>query len=163
LLLCCLFGVFMKIDGVLQPEDIIPGLASETKEEVLGELAAKVSERHPGLDRGEVLRILLERERLGSTGIGDGVAIPHGKLKRLDQPVMAFARSLTGIDFNALDNRPVNLFFLIIAPEAAVGAHLKMLARISRILKDHAVREELLKAPDSAALYSAILKQDSRY
>jgi PTS system nitrogen regulatory IIA component len=153
----------MKINGLLQPEDIIPDLVAETKEEVLGELAAKISERHSGLDRGEILRILLERERLGSTGIGDGVAIPHGKLKQLDKPLMVFARSLAGIDFNALDNRPVNLFFLIIAPEAAVGVHLKMLARISRILKDPAVRNGLLNAPDAAALYSAILKQDSRY
>jgi nitrogen PTS system EIIA component len=153
----------MKINGLLQPEDIIPALSAGTKEDVLDELAAKVSERHPGLDREEVCRILLERERLGSTGIGDGIAIPHGKLKRLDQPVMVFARSLKGVDFHALDSRPVNLFYLIIAPEAAVGVHLKMLARISRILKDPAVRKGLLEAPDAVAIYAAIQEQDSRY
>jgi len=153
----------MRIKGLLQPEDIIPSLAAETKDQVLGELATMVSERHPGLDRDELFRILQERERLGSTGIGDGIAIPHGKLKRLDQPLMAFGRSLTGVDFNALDGRPVKLFFLLIAPEEAAGVHLKMLARISRILKDPAVRKHLLEAPDSAAIYAAIQEQDSRY
>ena len=153
----------MKIKGLLQPEDIIPDLAATTKEEALGEMAERVSRQHPGLEHTEILRILLERERLGSTGIGDGVAIPHGKLKRLDQPVMVFARSLKGIDYNALDNRPVNLLFLIIAPEAAVGLHLKILARISRILKDATVRTSLMEAPDAAALFAVILEQDSRY
>jgi len=153
----------MKIKGLLQPEDIIPDLAATTKEEALDEMAGRVSRQHPGLDREEIIRILLERERLGSTGIGDGVAIPHGKLKRLDQPVMAFARSLKGVDYNAIDSRPVNLLFLILAPEAAVGVHLKILARISRILKDAAVRTTLLEAPDAAELHAVILKQDSRY
>jgi len=153
----------MKIKGLLQPEDIIADLSAETKEDALCELAAKVSERHPGMDRDEILRILLERERLGSTGIGDGIAIPHGKLKRLDQPVMVIARSRNGVDFDALDGRPVNILFLIIAPEAAVGVHLKILARVSRILKDPAVRKGLLEAPDAAAIYAAIQEQDSRY
>ena len=153
----------MKIKGLLQPEGIIPDLAATTKEEALGEMAGRVSRQYPGLERAEILRILLEREKLGSTGIGDGVAIPHGKLKRLDQPVMVVARSLKGVDYNALDNKPVNLLFLIIAPEAAVGVHLKILARISRILKDATVRTSLLEAPDAAALFAVILKQDSRY
>ncbi|HEY6874357.1 MAG TPA: PTS sugar transporter subunit IIA [Geobacteraceae bacterium] len=153
----------MKIEGLLQPEDIIPELSAETKEEVLQALAAKVAERHPPLDREELLRILLERERLGSTGIGDGIAIPHGKLKRLDKPRMAFGRSLKGVDFNALDGRKAHLFFLIIAPEDAVGVHLKMLARISRILKDPGVRKGLLAAPDAAAIFDVIREQDRRY
>jgi nitrogen PTS system EIIA component len=153
----------MKIEGLLQPEDIIPELSAETKEEVLQALAARVAERHPALDREELLRILLERERLGSTGIGDGIAIPHGKLKRLDKPRMAFGRSLKGVDFNALDGRKAHLFFLIIAPEDAVGVHLKMLARISRILKDPGVRKGLLAAPDAAAIFDVIREQDRRY
>lgn len=153
----------MRIKGLLQPEDIILSLSAETKEGLLRELAAKVAERHPGLDRDELLRILLDRERLGSTGIGDGIAIPHGKLRGLDKPVMAFGRSRKGVDFNALDNNPVKLFFLLLAPEEAAGMHLKMLARISRILKDPAVRKSLLEAPDSAAIYAAIQEQDSHY
>lgn len=153
----------MKINGLLQPEDIIPELLAENKDEVLGELAAKVVERHAGFDREELLRILLERERLGSTGIGDGIAIPHGKLKMLDKPVLVFGRSRQGVDFNALDGRKANLFFLIMAPEDAVGLHLKMLARISRMLKDTAVRKWLFEAPDAAAIFAIIREQDSRY
>ncbi len=153
----------MRITGLLQLEDILPDLSAETKEELLGELAACVAERHPGLERAELLKVLCERERLGSTGIGDGIAIPHGKLKRLDKPLLAFGRSRKGIDFHALDNRPVHLFFLLLAPEAAAGTHLKMLARISRILKDPAVRKTLVEAPDSATIYAAIQEQDSHY
>ncbi len=131
----------MKINGLLQPEDIVPELSAVTKEGVLQELAAKVAERHAGLDREELLKILLERERLGSTGIGDGIAIPHGKLKRLAKPLLAFGRSLKGVDFDAL----------------------KMLARISRILKDPDVRQALLEAPSAAAIFETIREQDSRY
>jgi PTS system nitrogen regulatory IIA component len=153
----------MKINLLLQPEDIIPVLSAETKDEVLNELAAKVVERHHGLDHPELLKILHERERLGSTGIGDGIAIPHGKMKKAKELVLAFGRSLSGVDFNALDGRKVNLFFLLVAPEDAVGVHLKMLARISRILKDPAVRKGLLEAPDAASIFKIIREQDSRY
>jgi PTS system nitrogen regulatory IIA component len=153
----------MKIEGFLQVEDIIPCLTAETKDQVLLELAAKVEERHPSLNHEEINRVLLERERLGSTGIGDGIAIPHGKLKRAGGLMLAFGRSIRGIDFDALDGRKVHLFFLLLAPEEATGVHLKMLARISRILKDPVVRKALLEAPDSAAVHSIIQEQDSRY
>ncbi len=153
----------MKIIEVLQPADIIPDLSAEKKDGVLRELAAKVEERHPGLICDELLKVLQEREKLGSTGIGDGIAIPHGKLKQVKELILVFGRSVRGVDFNALDGRKVNLFFLLVAPEEAVGIHLKMLARISRILKDPAVRRGLLDAPDSAAIYSVIREQDSRY
>ena len=153
----------MKIDGLLQPEDIIPSLAAETKDEALFELAAKVEERHPFLGRTEIFRVLQERERLGSTGIGDGVAIPHGKLKRAGDLILVFGRSEKGVDFDALDGRKVHIFFLLIAPEEAFGMHLKMLGRISRILKDTVVRKGLLEAPDVGAIYGIIQEQDSRY
>jgi PTS system nitrogen regulatory IIA component len=150
------------IAGLLQPEDIFPDLAAGTKEEVLAELAAGVAGHYPGLDRDKITAILLERERLGSTGIGDGIAIPHGKLGRLEQPVLAFGRSRKGVAFSALDGKPVKLFFLLLAPEEAAGIHLKMLARISRILKDPAVRARLLEAPDVAAMLAVIQEQDGR-
>ena len=153
----------MRIIGFLQQEDIVPSLSAGTKDEVLAELAAKVEERHPGLNRTEVLRILQERERLGSTGIGDGVSIPHGKLRQAGELVMAFGRSRAGVEFNALDGRPVHFFFLLVAPDDAVGMHLKMLARISRILKDPAVRKALMEAPDAAAIHAIIREQDNRY
>jgi PTS system nitrogen regulatory IIA component len=147
----------------LQPEDIIPNLVAETKDEALLELAAKVEERHPFLSRTAIFRVLQERERLGSTGIGDGIAIPHGKLKRAGDLILVFGRSQKGVDFDALDGRKVHIFFLLIAPEEAFGVHLKMLGRISRILKDPAVRKSLLETPDVAAIYGIIQEQDSRY
>ncbi len=153
----------MKIIAILRPDDIIPALAAATKDEVLAELAARVEEHHPGLKRQELLQILQERERLGSTGIGDGIAIPHGKLREARELVMVFGRSRTGVDFSALDGRPAHLFFLLVAPDDAIGIHLKMLARISRILKDPAVRKALLEAPDAAAIHAIIREQDSRY
>jgi PTS system nitrogen regulatory IIA component len=153
----------MKIIAILQPDDIIPALVAETKDGVLAELAGRVEERHPGLMRQELLQILQERERLGSTGIGDGIAIPHGKLREARDLVMLFGRSRTGVDFNALDGRPVYLFFLLVAPDDAIGIHLKMLARISRILKDPTVRKALLEAPDAPAIHAIIREQDSRY
>lgn len=157
-----IMGFPVKISGLLQPEDIIPELAAETKDQLLLELAGKVVQRRPLLNREEIFKVLQERERLGSTGIGDGIAIPHGKLKRAEDLVLAFGRSMKGVDFDAVDGRKVHLFFLLIAPEAAFGAHLKMLARISRILKDPAVRKELLEAPDVAAIHTIIQEQDSR-
>lgn len=153
----------MKINGLLQPEDIISSLEAETKDDALQELAVKVEERHPLLGRKEIFRVLQERERLGSTGIGDGVAIPHGKLKRAGDLILIFGRSKNGVDFDALDGRKVHIFFLLIAPEEAFGLHLKMLGRISRILKDPAVRKGLLEAPDVAAIHGIIQEQDSRY
>jgi len=153
----------MRISGLLQPEDIIPELAAETKDQLLIELAEKVVQRHPLLNHVELFKVLQERERLGSTGIGDGIAIPHGKLRRAEELVLAFGRNLNGVDFNAIDGRKVHLFFLLIAPEGAFGVHLKMLARISRILKDPSVRRELLVAPDAAAIHTIIREQDSRY
>ncbi|SRR6266545_4402276 len=154
-------GGLMKLSTFLKVDDIIPGLTAESKEEVLKELAGRVAERHPDLDRAELLKTLLERERLGSTGIGDGIAIPHGKLKRLEKPLLAFGRSQAGVDYNSLDGRKVNLLFLMLAPENAVGLHLKMLARISRILKDAEVRKGLVEAPDATAILEIIRKQDS--
>lgn len=153
----------MKIDGLLQPEDIIADLAAETKDQALLELATKLEERHPRMDKGEVFRVLQEREKLGSTGVGDGVAIPHGKLKQAQELVLIFGRSRKGIDFDALDGRKSHIFFLLIAPEEAFGIHLKMLGRISRILKDPVVRKGLLEAPDVTAIHGIIQEQDSRY
>ena len=152
----------MKICSCLQEVDIIAEMAAAGKETALSELAARVAERHPGFDRGELVAVLLERERLGSTGIGDGVAIPHGKLRGIKEQVMVFGRSRPGVDFQSLDGRPAHLFFLLIAPEENIGGHLKMLARISRILKDPAVRRHLLDAPDAAAIHAIIRQQDSQ-
>jgi PTS system nitrogen regulatory IIA component len=153
----------MKMSLDLHSESIVAELAAGTKDGVLAELAALVAASCPELNEVEILRILLERERLGSTGIGDGIAIPHGKLRRAHDMVLAFGRSKKGVDFNSLDGRKVHLFFLLLAPDDAAGLHLKTLARISRILKDPAVRKDLLDAPDAATLLHLIREQDNRY
>ena len=147
----------------MQPEDIIPSLSAGGKDGILSELADKVVERHPSLNREELLRVLQERERLGSTGIGEGIAIPHGKLRSAGELLLVFGRSQKGVDFSSLDGRPAQLFFLLVAPDEAAGVHLKMLARISRLLKDPSVRRRLLEVPDAAAIYSIIREQDNLY
>jgi nitrogen PTS system EIIA component len=152
----------MKIGDYFNSQDIIPELASLTKEDVLAELTDKLVVRHTAIDRDQVLRDLLERELLGSTGIGGGIAIPHAKLLHGGDPVVVFGRSTKGITFDALDGKPVNLFFLLIADANSFDLYLKLLARISRLLKDRALRSQLLEASDADALYEIIREQDNR-
>lgn len=153
----------MKIEDILAEDLVIPALAARTKPDVLQELAAMVTARHPELDRARLVQALEDRERLNSTALGDGVAIPHGKLPGIKRVFAAFGRSPAGVDFQSLDGRPTHLFFLLVAPEDSAGAHLKALARISRLLKDAAFRERLLQAPDAAALWATIREEDARY
>jgi nitrogen PTS system EIIA component len=153
----------MKIGDYFNSQDIIPDLASLTKEDVLAELTDKLVARHTAIDRAQVLRDLLERELLGSTGIGGGIAIPHAKLLlHGGDPIVVFGRSTKGIPFDALDGKPVNLFFLLIADVNSFDLYLKLLARISRLLKDRALRSHLLEASDADALYEIIQEQDNR-
>lgn len=153
----------MKLVDYLGKEDILPNLAAATKEEALAELAASFTNRYPSLESEDVLQVLVERERLGSTGIGDGIAIPHGKLRTTNDLMLLFARSPAGVAFGALDGRPVQLFFVLLAPQSAAVLHLKMLARISRVLNDPAVRHALIAAPDADILYQTIMQQDKRF
>ncbi len=147
----------------LQPAAIIPALSARDKDEVLAELARNVIARYPTLDGQNLIQILNEREKLGSTGIGDGIAIPHGKLKQATELVCTFGRSVEGVDFKSLDGRPVHLFFLLIAPENAASVHLKALARISRILRDPAVRTRLMAADGAEAISRVFQEQDHRF
>jgi PTS system nitrogen regulatory IIA component len=109
------------------------------------------------------MEVLIERERLGSTGIGDGIAIPHGKLANLDELLLSFGRSVSGVDFDSLDGKPAHLFFLVVAPENSAGTHLKALARISRLLKSNVVRRELMEAKDAGGIYRIIEAQDEDF
>ncbi len=127
------------------------------------ELCHALAAGHPGLDQDGVLEVLVERERLGSTGIGDGVAIPHGKLADIDNLLLSFGRSRAGVDFDSLDGKPAHLFFLVVAPDRSAGVHLKALARISRLLKSHVVRKELLEAKDAAGIFAIIKAQDEEF
>jgi PTS system nitrogen regulatory IIA component len=130
---------------------------------VIREFAAHVCAAGKVRDADELVRVLLERESMGSTGIGDGVAIPHGKLHALGEVVVAFGRSNRGVDYQSLDDKSAYLFFLLVSPEDSPGEHLKMLARISRILKNPALREKLRVEPDGRELHRLILEEDSKY
>ena len=136
----------MKIIDMLKVEDILVDLRSDNKGDVLRELVQPFVESPRNLDSEATAHALHERERLGSTGIGDGIAIPHGKIPGLDELVLSFGRSAAGIPFDAMDGKPVHLFFLLIAPENSAGLHLKALAKISKMLKDGVFRTKLMTA-----------------
>jgi PTS system nitrogen regulatory IIA component len=150
----------MKITELLRKEYILEQLKAKSKQEVLAELAGVFLKGKIKFDSGAMLRVLLEREKLGSTGIGDGIAIPHGKLAGLDEILVAFGRSREGIAFEALDGKPVHLFFLLMAPENSAGQHLKALAKISRMLKDGVFRKKLLEARMHDDLVRVITEKD---
>ncbi len=153
----------MKLTDILDKGFIIPDLKAETKRTALEELISVFTVRYPETDKAEFLRVLLERERLGSTGIGFGVAIPHGKVKKLDQMVVSFGRSDKGIDFDSVDSQKVHLLFLLVAPESSTGFHLKALAQISRLLKDRETRERLLQAQSENEIFDIISENDQDY
>ena len=152
----------MKISDTLKEGAIIAELKATDKKAVLEELTGMLAEGSR-VNQEEMVRVLLERERLGSTGIGGGIAIPHGKLRLLQSLLMAFGRSRKGVDFDAMDGKPTHLFFLLLAPEDSTGAHLKMLARISRSLKNSVFRERLMTAADGRELYVVIQREDEDF
>jgi PTS system nitrogen regulatory IIA component len=145
----------MDITEILRPESVIAGLAAGGKKRALQELARRAA-AVAGLDERAVFEVLLERERLGSTGVGHGVAIPHGKVAGLAAIHGTFARLEQAIDFESIDGQPVDLVFVLLAPEAAGADHLKALARVSRLLRDPATCEKLRRAKDEAELYGLI-------
>ena len=153
----------MKIMDILKKEFILEELKAKTKREVLVELATIFTRGKIKFDPEAMLRVLMEREKLGSTGIGDGIAIPHGKLAGLEEMVIAFGRSREGVDFEAMDGKPAHLFFLLMAPEDSAGQHLKALAKISRMLKDATFRKYLLAAKTHDNLYQALVEKDDEY
>lgn len=153
----------MKILDILTKTSIVPELRARTKKQVLEELIDALLQHKPGLDRNRLMAVLLERERLGSTGIGDGIAIPHGKLKDLDQLLLSFGRSSQGVDFESMDGKPVHLFFLLVAPESCAGIHLRALARIARLLKNGVVRKKLGSVSDRDEIYNLIKQEDEEF
>jgi PTS system nitrogen regulatory IIA component len=150
----------MKITDMLKREFILEPLKADNKRDVLAELAGSFAQGSVNIHPEAMLHVLLERERLGSTGIGDGIAIPHGKISGLEEMVVSFGRSREGINFDAMDGKPVHLFFLLMAPENSAGQHLKALAKISRMLKDANFRKNLLDADTHADLYRVIAEKD---
>lgn len=153
----------MKILDILKKDCIITDLTSRSKKDVIHELVDAVTKVDERIDPDSLVEILLEREKLGSTGIGDGVAIPHGKFPNIDTLRASFGRSRQGIDFDALDGKPSHLFFLLVAPDNSAGAHLKALARISRLFKDNSFRENLQIADTKQQLFDIITEEDNKY
>ena len=149
----------MKILDVLPREAILPDLKARDKKSVLEELVEPIA-RLKKANKEELVLVLMERERLGSTGIGSGIGIPHGKLKNLDELVLGFGLSRTGVDFESMDGRPTHIFFLLMTPENSTGPHLKVLARISKILKNETFRERLLAASSGDDIYRIIKDED---
>lgn len=153
----------MKITDFLSVRTVIPALASREKNTVLREMAEGLALVYPSLDKNRVLEVLLERERISTTAIGEGVAIPHGKLPGVDRVLGIFARSPEGIDFASLDGGPTHLFFVLIAPENAAADHLKALARISRLLKDETFRRRLMMGETSEQIFEIIAEEDQKF
>lgn len=153
----------VNIQDLLRKELVIEHLSSRDKVGVISELVNHLTLQEQGLDAQQILRVLLERESLGSTGIGEGVAIPHGKMKDLKDFFILFGRSREGVDFQSLDNKPAHLFFLLLAPEDSATIHLKVLARISRLLMDGGFRKRLMEASSASEIYSIIVQEDNNY
>jgi PTS system nitrogen regulatory IIA component len=152
----------MKLLDIVSPGGVVDDLRAETKEGVLREMSEVAASGIPSLSAQSLTSILMERESLGSTGIGDGVAIPHGKVPGLTGLLAVFGRSRAGVQFHSLDGKPAHLFFLVVAPEHSAGMHLKALARISRLLKDARFRRSLLDARDADDLRRVLQDEDDR-
>ena len=153
----------MKISDFLTIESVIPVLMSRDKTSAIEEMADWLASCYPQLDSKKVLDVLLDRERISTTAIGEGVAIPHGKLAGVDRVLGVFARSPEGVDFASMDGEPTHLFFALIAPENAAADHLKALARISRLLKDERFRRRLIAAQNKQELYATITAEDDKF
>jgi len=152
----------MKVTDFLSQETVLPDLKGTTKPDVLRELAAGLAAQHKEIQLDKLVAVLTERERLGSTAIGDGIAIPHGKLGGVGRIIGAFGRHREGVDFESVDGHPTRLFFLLVAPEESTNLHLKALARVSRLLKNEALRARLLEAADAGAIFQLIKEEDSK-
>jgi PTS system nitrogen regulatory IIA component len=141
---------------------IIPSLEAREKSAVIQEMADWLGRSLPDFDTKKLTHVLLEREKIGSTAIGEGVAIPHGKLAGIERVYGVFARSPEGVDFESVDGYRTHLFFLLVAPEDSPGDHLKALARISRLLQAADFRTRLMEAKTSAELFTAITEEDEK-
>lgn len=153
----------MKLSNILDLNDVIANLKTSNKNNVIEELVDVLVENRTSLNKDELIDVLVERERLGSTGIGDGVAIPHGKYSGVNQPIISFGRSIKGVDFNSMDAQPVHIFFLLVAPEDSASIHLKALARIAKILKNNSFKRKLMEAATREEIYQIIIQDDEEF
>jgi nitrogen PTS system EIIA component len=153
----------MKVVDFLRPELVIAQLSGTAKGEVLGEMSGHLAKQQAGVDPEALRKVLEERELLASTAIGDGIAIPHGKLDTVEQLVGTLGRSQAGLEFDSIDGKPTHLVFMLVAPSSSTGIHLKALARLSRLFRDADFRRRLIEAPDAPAMYKVIADEDAKY
>ena len=153
----------MKITDILKKEHIIENLVSTDKASTLEEISSFLKNKGLVSNKETLLNALMGRELLGSTGIGENVAIPHAKISEIDQIITMFGRSIKGIEFDSLDKKPVHFIYLVVAPMNSSGQHLKVLARISRLLKNKSLRESIISATETNQIYSIIADEDSKY
>jgi len=154
--------LLMDITDLILPESVIANLRVTSKKQALQELAKKAHDL-TGQPERALFEVLMERERLGTTGVGHGIGIPHGKLPELDRLYGLFARLETPIDFDAIDEQPVDLIFVLLAPETAGADHLKALARVSRLFRDRAICEKLRGTDSSEAIYALLTQSPASH
>lgn len=152
----------MRIVDILSEDLVMATVRATERDAVLGEVVRHVASLRPEVDRDTATRVLVDRERIGSTGIGQGFAIPHGKLPRIKSLIACFARSMDGVQFCSLDGKPAHLFLVLLAPEGQAGIHLKALARASRLFKDANFRARLMTPLDAHGLFTIIAEEDAR-
>jgi PTS system nitrogen regulatory IIA component len=150
----------MLLSDFISSDSVVASLKAKTKKQLLQDLSARAA-RLTGLQERDIFDVLLQRERLGSTGLGHGIAIPHGKIAGLKRIVGIFARLAEPVDFDAVDGQPVDIVFLLLAPEGAGADHLKALARISRLLREGSAVDKLRASRDAAALYAVLTENEA--
>jgi PTS system nitrogen regulatory IIA component len=153
----------MKIMDYLDEEWVIGDLQGADKTSILKELSGVLVNPCKAASVEELLQVLLDREKLGSTGIGEGIAIPHGRLKKLKKFFISFGRSVKGVDFDSIDQKPSQLFFLVMAPENSAVDNLKLLSRIVTLLKEPSFKKRLMEAPSRKELFKIISEEDEKY
>ncbi len=151
----------MKIGSLLDPKAVCADIKGRTKRAAIEEMVGRLAEAHAEIDRGEVVSALMEREKLGTTGIGDGIAIPHAKAASVPRMMLAVGRSASGIPYRSLDGRPVHLIFLLVAPPQEPGPHLQVLARLARVLRDDGIKRRLREAETEVELLRALALADA--
>ncbi len=152
----------MRIVDIMSEDLVVAALESTTRDDVLGEVVERIRSVETVLDLSHARRVLIERERIGSTGVSPAIAIPHARIPKLPKPVACFARSVGGVDFGALDQEPTHLFLALLAPEREAGLHLKALARASRMFQDGDFKTPLMTAEDRASLWAALRNKDEQ-
>ncbi|MDE0910891.1 MAG: PTS sugar transporter subunit IIA [Myxococcota bacterium] len=153
----------MKIMDILVKDAVVLSLKAKDKNGILEEMSRSLAAAEPSVPADELLSVLIDREELQSTGIGEGVAIPHGKMAGLDRLMATFARSDDGVDFASIDGKPTQLYFMLVVPEHSGGQHLKALARISRFFRDPSFRGKLMDATSTEAIFRAIEEEDEKF